>query len=259
MVTNKVLLILHGVAALFQFIQASYTAGLSNTTFKNKGRFFITNGDKTSLPSYHIGNLIAVFPFLAGVDHLWSVVDSKRYFSFVQQGYNPVRWLEYSISAGLMLFVIAQLSDVTDIKLLVLILCGNIILQYFGYSSELNAARGDYGQAKKDNGVGFGLFVSLWIPLFVAFFTSLTQAEESPPEMVYVIIFVMFALFLVFGLLNYGYVTGKYARLKDFKNVELGYLVLSFVSKTLLTNLTLFGALNKPPTTEEFLQKSLQN
>lgn len=255
MITDRTLLILQGILSGFHFLQSGYTFGLTNTKYRKDGKYFITNGDKITLPKYSLGNLIAVFPLLAGLDHLWSIADSRKYLRFVQKGYNPVRWLEYSASAGLMFFAIAQLSEIQDIKPLVLILGSNIVLQYLGYSTERNTARGNLSQAEKDNAIGFVLFMSIWLPIFVAFFTALQQADERPPDIVYIIIFVMFALFIVFGLLNWSYIRGKQSgrdefsklKIQNFRKIELGYILLSFVAKTLLTNLTLFGALNKPP------------
>lgn len=52
---------------------------------------------------------------------------------------------------------------------------------------------------------------------------------------------------LCFGVWSVLYQRG---RITNFRTVEKGYLILSLVSKTLLTNLTLFGALrpNDPET-----------
>jgi hypothetical protein len=251
--TDSTLLKLNGAAALFHLVQAGYTFGLTNSVFKDKGIYTISNGTNT-LPSYHIGNLVGVFPLLAAIDHGWSVIDSKKYLEYVDKGYNPVRWIEYSASAGIMFFIVAQLSEIKDIKLLYLILGSNMVLQYFGYSTEKNTANGNVVQANADNNVGFVLFISIWIPIFISFFTALQTSDEDPPGAVYSIIFVMFALFLLFGLLNLAYVRGKKKnsnniwklKQQDFRKIELGYTILSFVSKTLLTNLTLFGALSKP-------------
>jgi hypothetical protein len=254
MITDSSLINLQGLASLFHLVQSGYTFGLSNSVFKDKAQFTVTNS-QTQLPAYNLGNIVGAFPLLAAIDHGWSYINRTKYLDMVNTGYNPVRWTEYGTSAGLMLFVISQLSGIKDIKLLTLLLGSNVVLQYFGYTTERNTAQNNPEQAISDNRTAFFLFISTWVPLFVAFFTSLQESEKKPPEVVYIIIFVMFFLFLIFGLVNLAYIRGKRQKqdkwrslsVSNFRNIEVGYLILSFVAKTLLTNLTLFGGVNKPP------------
>lgn len=225
-------------AGVLHFVQFLYSCILTNTSFKNEGFFCINNNTK-QLGCYRIGNVVSIFPLLASLNHFYCVSNSHKYFAYLKHGYNPVRWIEYSMSAGIMWFVIAQLSGVQDINLLLLLIGCNVLLQITGYSSE----NPEYGKFRKTiNSLGFYLFIIMWIPIFTYFFTSLAEAEGNPPDSVYSIIFVMFALFAVFGVVNTLYVQKK---IKKFEKVELAYIVLSFVSKTFLTNMTLFGGVSR--------------
>lgn len=229
----------HAAAAVAHGIQSAYGFYLTNVTNADKGYFELKNGE-TSLGQYQLGNVVSAFPALSMINHVWSVVDQPRYNQVLKQGYNPVRWGEYSISAGLMYWVIAQLCGITDIKVLSMLAVSNVALQEIGYSIEKDVALGNTGSAMRQEFAGFITFVATWIPLFVGFFTALQEAKGDVPSVIYSIVFILFALMLCFGVWSVLYAVH---RIKSFETVEKGYLVLSFVSKSLLTNLTLFGAL----------------
>ena len=251
MVSTSNLLAMHGVAAIAHLVQSAYTVSLTNTVYKDKGlKVNLTNDNKTITDKFPLGNVVAIFPIMSTFNHTWSYFNQSKYLHYVEQGYNPVKWTEYSMSAGVMFYLIAQMSGISDIKPLAMLVGGNIALQYFGYKSERDIYKKvDIKDVENDNNVGFILFMSLWIPIFIAFFTTIDRSDGSTPDIIYSIIFVMFALFLVFGLVNLAYIRGvknksnniKHLEMMDFKNVEMAYIVLSLVSKTLLTNMTLFG------------------
>ena len=240
---------LHGIASVAHAAQSAYSFAVTNTN-KDKGLYSIDNAD-TTLVTYNLGNVVAVFPLLAAVDHAWCFLQPDSYNRMVQRGWNTARWLEYAGSAGLMFHVIAQLSGIKDVKVLILLFGGNVVMQGLGYMSERAAAENNPLMARLQNSLGFTLFATLWAPILVSFFTELANSETRVPNFVYAIIFVMLSLFLVFGLVSLSYLRGKEARTRfwseaDFAKIEIYYLTLSFVAKTLLTNLTLFGVLGKP-------------
>lgn len=232
--------IMHAIAAAAHGVQAGYGFYLTNVTFKDRGQFQITNDSQVVGKPYRLGNLVSTFPAMSTANHLWSVLDQSGYDTVLKHGYNPQRWGEYSVSAGLMYVVIAQLCGITDVKWLSMLAASNVALQYTGYSIEKDTAVGHIESAQRQEVIGFITFVSTWIPLFVAFFTQLDRSENSVPAVVYSIVAILFALMLCFGVWSVFYQRG---RIRNFRTVEKGYLILSFVSKTLLTNLTLFGAL----------------
>ena len=260
--SNETLSKLHSTGFVLHLVQSAYCFYLTNTRFKDQGKFRIRNGSSLSA-QYNLGNVVGVFPLLAAAQHLASVVFRKKYENNVASGYNPWRWGEYSLSAGLMFFVTAQLSGIQDIKLLGFLLGSNVALQYFGYRSEKSVAGGRGGEANEDVTAGFILFLAMWFPIMTSFFRAVSEADQAasdpesagPPDIVYAIIFVMLTLFVVFGITSLAYVRGANTRTapkwwkleeKDFTSVEVGFLILSFITKSLLTNMTLFGAINRP-------------
>jgi len=271
--SDHVLKVLHGVAALFHFIQFGYSEALVNTIFKDKSTFNLVNSVATrpgevgvlrdnEIGHYQLSQLVPIFSLLSCVNHTWSLFDFKRYTTFVEQGYNPVRWAEYSISSGLMLWVVASLSGVINIQNLSFLVLSNLALQFTGFSIEKDIGRSIrstsesqaehlYQSGLRQEVIGFCIFAAQMIPIWIAFFTSAAQNEDEMPDFVWAIIFILTAFFISFGVLSIVYLRGanrklhgvgfKSMRQPDFKIIEIGYLILSFLSKTFLMNIVLFG------------------
>jgi heliorhodopsin len=74
-----------------------------------------------SLGSLRIDWLVAAFLLLAAIDHLTLSAGRPRrwYEANVARGINPARWWEYSLSASLMVVLIAMLAGVTELVALV--------------------------------------------------------------------------------------------------------------------------------------------
>lgn len=261
-VSDVMLRALHGSAAGLHLAQGVYGETLVNTLFANKARFPLTNdvlNYNHTVGTYNLAQLAPVFSFLSAANHLWAVIDFSGYLQWVdQRGYNPARWLEYSASAGLMWYMVAVMSGLIDIKPLVLLALANVALQYTGYSIEKDSAEAlrqqsatSYDSAQRQQVIGFLIFAAQIICVWTAFITSATTASDSVPWLVWLIMVVITALFLAFGLLSLAYTRGFCAnasvlRERDFRKVEVGYIILSFVAKTFLMNAVLFGAVERP-------------
>lgn len=250
----------HLGAALAHGIQSSYTFALGNTLYKNDGVYTVTNQvvrpkpgtnesiDKTeNVGSFRLVNMVGVFPALSMINHLWAFFDRTRYEQYVMDGKNPARWIEYSVSASIMFNIISILSAQTDIKVLTSQYFANIALQFIGYIIEEEVSKKNYRTGLSLEIIGSLIFLSIWTPIMISFFTSVTTSDENPPDTVWIIIFIMSFLMISFALLSIMYLRSAAKKsqfvVANFKNVELGYIILSFVSKTFLTNMTLFGAL----------------
>lgn len=273
MVTTETLKWTHLGAMLLHLAQGAGGEAVVNTIYKDQGFFVPINTvwvppnrflDNT-LPSFQLTQLVPVFSFLSSLNHAWAFFDTKRYNSYVAAGYNPVRWAEYGVSAGLMNIVIASLSGWTDVKGYAFLVAANIALQYTGYSVEQDTARFLRGSdstfyakkpfdlfqksalrwsAVKQQVIGFAIFVAIMIPIWTAFFTAVSSedpsTDDSAPNFVWAIIFILTAFYLSFGIVSVAY-TLQWKN-PSFRTIELAYLILSFTSKTFLANMTLFGA-----------------
>jgi hypothetical protein len=89
--------------------------------------------------SSNIPILILVFFLFTSFFHLLYGTDffgRGTYTKFLQQGWNPVRWLEYGISAGIMIYIISLLSGIRDVTTLAPVVAAVAITQVFGYVNE---------------------------------------------------------------------------------------------------------------------------
>lgn len=263
-ISDKSLRILHGTAGTFHLIQAIYAEVFVNTIYKNQGQFPLTNPVGTNinnLGTFQLTQLVPIFPFLSSLNHAWAVFDFDRYLTYVDKGYNPVRWIEYSMSASIMTFIIANLSGISDVKTLTGLVLANVAMQYTGYVAEkdtsialkskdlgiLSKSHVAYENAMHEEIVGFIMLVLTFSVIGTSFFTNV--ADEGAPAFVWSIIFILFGLYVVFGVLSVMYARSVLPNSKklSFRQVEVGYLVLSFVSKTFLTNMVLFGSVRPMP------------
>ena len=200
--------------------------------------------DRSSQYRYNLSLLVPWFPFLASVDHFACYAGSGEggwYRKAVEdEKVNPARWAEFAASAGVMVWIVATLCGIVEIRTLVSLVLLNATLQFVGYQIEKAMAQGREEDAKNLLATGFALHTAMWVQILIGFYTALQDSDEPPPAAVYSIVLIMFALFTSFGVLSAMHVLG---RIKNFASLEKGYIILSLVSKTLLTWLVYFGAL----------------
>lgn len=155
----------------------------------------------------------------------------------IERGENPLRFVEYSITASIMIVVIAILSGVQDAKWLIALASASAITMIIGYAIEARFIP-----------AGYGTFFA-WVVLLAAY-TSIfyrfaqVASVNTPPIFVYAIILAMFVLFCCFGLVQAIWLIRK--REVGLK-YETAYHILSLVAKTLLVLLTASGV---PPMLE---------
>ena len=86
-----------------------------------------------------IGPLVAAFLLLAALDHALVALPPfrARYERCLAAGVNPFRWLEYSLSASLMVVLIAMLTGIADYVALLALFAVNAAMIFFGWLMEL--------------------------------------------------------------------------------------------------------------------------
>jgi hypothetical protein len=196
--------------------------------------------------TYDIKTLLPVFPLLSAVNHLANYVSDNTMGPELQ-------WAEYGFSASVMLWVISSLCGIEDISTLVTIVIQNMVMQYIGYRLTQAKTRSEYLRYLK---LGFIIHATIWIPIVTTFYTSL---EKSPrkrdiPSIVFYIVWMMFALFSVFGLYAVAVPInepgGRYG------DPNRGYPYLSLLTKSLLTWMVYFGVMR--PEQDSAIQKEVK-
>ncbi len=170
--------------------------------------------------------LSAFFHFLVSVPYFY-----RRYAAGLMAHRNYFRWVEYSISASVMMVLIAELVGISDAAALIAIFGVNASMIFFGWMQEKYEAPGSGGWMPFIFGCIAGIVPWLAVALYVIAPGSATDVE--PPAFVYGIIISLFLLFNVFAVvqfLQYKKV-GKWA---DYLYGERTYITLSLIAKSLL-------------------------
>ena len=176
-----------------------------------------------------IGPAVAVFLLLAAIDHL--VVAAPRVHRWYERNLdarvNYARWIEYSISASIMIVLISMFVGIRDFAALLAIFGVNTAMILFGLLMERHQRPG----AADWTAFWFGSLAGVvpWVAIAVYLFGG----PERPPGFVYAITVVELVLFFSFAVnmvLQYRGV----GRWRDYMVGESTYLVLSVTSKSLL-------------------------
>jgi len=182
-----------------------------------------------------VGPLVAVFLLLAAADHL--LVSAPGLYDWyvrnLRRGVNYARWYEYSLSASLMIVLIAAITGIADIAALLAIFGANAAMILFGLVMErhnLTTERTDWTAFVFGSLVGIAPWVA--IVVYVAGAEE-NAAGEGVPTFVYGIIASLFVLFFSFAV-NMWLQYRKVGPWRDYLFGEKGYIVLSLVAKSAL-------------------------
>jgi hypothetical protein len=180
-------------------------------------------------------SIVPVIPLVSAISELYQygLKTSNRYHEVnMNETPNSVRFIEYTFSAGLMLWIICSLSGISSLDVLVLVQIMNALLQYCGYSIEYNILMfGVSTVAVNDvKNVALSLYVSTWLVIFTHFYYAVSSSSDGPPPVVYAICPTMFVLFCLFGV-NQHLWSGGFI---SYHTCDVGYSVLSIVVKTIL-------------------------
>lgn len=176
-----------------------------------------------------IGAAVALFLALAALDHLLTAtVYRSTYELDLRRGINRFRWVEYSVSATLMIILIGFYSGITSINAIFAIVGANVGMILFGWLQELMNPPGRTTTTMLP--FWFGTIVGLapWVSIAFNIVGSTTV-----PGFVYGIVVTQAILFFSFGLNQWLQYRGI-GRWTDYAYGEKTYLVLSLVAKSLL-------------------------
>lgn len=225
-----VLLVVAGAATLP--ITASFLTGPPGA-----GEFGSTN-----LGGVRIDWLVAAFLLLAAVDHLTVSAGRPRrwYEANVARGINPARWWEYSISASLMVVLIAMLAGVSELVTLIALFGANAAMILFGLLQErVNVGRDQVDWRPFVYGCVIGAVP--WIAIAVQLIAA-TAEGDGVPGFVVAIFFTLFVLFNSFAVNMWLQYRGR-GRWANAVFAERVYLILSLLAKSALAWQVYAGAL----------------
>ncbi len=154
-----------------------------------------------------------------------------RYARGLAQQHNYFRWVEYSVSASVMMVLIAQICGIADVTALLAIFGVNASMILFGWLQEKYETPGKGGWLPFIFGCIAGIVP--WLAVVIYVLAPGSTSGATPPGFVYGIIISLFLFFNSFAVvqwLQYKRV-GKWA---DYLRGERTYIVLSLVAKSVL-------------------------
>ena len=179
--------------------------------------------------SFHL--LSFLFQGFAVLTNFIGPICKYKYSSMISESKNPLRFIEYSFSASIMLIAIALLNGVTDINLIISIAVLTSSCQLCGLAVEY----------VEDILIKILLHFTGWLQfcwaygiIGHAFFKSIEASNSSgasgPPNFVYIIVIVLFLLYASFGFIQLY----ELCRNLDPYTKEKSYVLLSLTSKLVL-------------------------
>lgn len=176
----------------------------------------------------------AAFMFLSALFHfIVAGPGFSRYGDELRHGRNRFRWIEYSLSATLMIVLIALITGITDLAALIAIAFVNASMILFGWLMEV-ANRSGWRVWWTPFWFGCVAGVGPWAAIGTYLAVNVSQdGAGQPPGFVYGIIASIFVFFNCFAVNQFL----QYRQVGPWRNYLFGervYIVLSLVAKSAL-------------------------
>ncbi len=179
--------------------------------------------------------LSALFHFLVASPWFFG-----RYSNGLRQSRNYFRWVEYSLSSSIMIWLIAQTTGISDIAALFSIFAVNAAMIGFGALQEKYEKPGSGNFTPFVLGSMFGAVP--WIVIVIYFFSPGSASAAEPPAFVYGIVISLFLFFNTFAI-NQALQYRQVGKWRDYLYGERVYITLSLVAKTALAWQVFSGAI----------------
>ncbi len=180
-----------------------------------------------------IGPLVGAFLLLAALDHaLVALPPFRARYERPSQRASILRWIEYSLSASLMVVLIAMLTGIADYVALLALFAPNAAMIFLGWLMELLNPPDRARTRWLPFVLGCVVGAVAWIAIAVQIGVSAGRGH-APPTFVYAIFVSLFVLFNSFAV-NQALQYKRVGRWRDYRYGERWYLWLSLVAKSLL-------------------------
>jgi hypothetical protein len=200
-----------------------------------------TRSEPDTIFGLPFGPAVAAFLLLAALDHL--LVASPRIVGWYERnlarGRNLARWWEYSLSASLMVVLIAMLTGITEVTALIGLFGANAAMILFGLLMETTNRQGEPVDWRPFR---YGSIVGAVPWIAIAYQLARSEVESDVPGFVFGIFVSLFVLFFSFAV-NMALQYRRVGPWRDYLFGERAYLVLSLVAKSLLAWQVFAGAL----------------
>lgn len=233
---NLVMGVLHALSGTAMVVLGNdFTLATSTLNLNGPPGTPLTDGVLAAVFDVPLAAATAAFLFLSAFFHLLiaSPLGFGGYARELRHGRNRFRWVEYSISATLMILLIALVTGITDLAALVAIAGVNVSMILFGWIMEMvNRPDGRVWWTP----FWFGCIAGAtpWVAIAAYLAVNVNQeGGQGPPGFVYGIIVTIFLFFNSFAVNQYLQYR-QVGRWRDHLFGEAAYIVLSLVAKSAL-------------------------
>ncbi len=187
------------------------------------------------LITINLVGLVAAFIFVSAILHLLAAtIYRPKYEAWLKRGSNPLRWIEYSLSGGIMFVVIGLLVGIYDIASLLMLFIFSIILGLMGIIIETKLLQ----TKKKQTFHGLDkylLLITAVIPwLIIGLYVIGSNVFGSGlPNYIYVVYVSTLLLFIAIGV-NFLKAQTKKGKWVSYTYGECLHMGLSFIVQSLL-------------------------
>lgn len=182
-----------------------------------------------------LGPLVASFLFISALAHLAVTLPGVYPWyerNLLRRGINYARWIEYSLSASVMIVVIGMLVGVYELGALVLIFSVNAAMIFFGLvMEEMNLGRTRVNWTPFVLGCVMGIIP--WVVITLYLVAPATRSIGDVPTFVYGIYVSLFLFFNVFAVNMFLQYRGI-GPWRDYIFGERAYILLSLTAKSAL-------------------------
>jgi hypothetical protein len=198
--------------------------------------------ERVELFDINIGFGVVAFLLMSAFFHylISSPMFFGRYSGGLKKSRNYFRWVEYSLSSSVMIWLIAQLTGISDFSALVAIFAVNASMIFFGALQEKYERPGSKGFLPFIMGCMTGIVPWLLIGLYTLQPGSTSAAEV--PGFVIVIIITLFVFFNTFAI-NQALQYHQWRSWANYLRGERMYITLSLVAKSVLAWQVFSGAI----------------
>lgn len=185
-----------------------------------------------------------VFLLISALFHfiISSPIYVRRYEANIKKGYNPMRWIEYSLSSSVMLVALLMMGGINELSSVVFVFTLNFLMNMWGLEMErYNQLTEKIKWFPYNMGVIAGIVP--WIMGGLYFWVSTTNVADSIPwyaKLGFLITFLFFNSFAINMVLQYL----KVGRWKNYVHGERAYIWLSLIAKSSLAWILVLGTLN---------------
>lgn len=232
---NLIMGLVHLASGLFMWLSSNdFSLQVSSFTLNGPPGTPLRDGELFEVWAFPLGPWTAVFLLLSAVAHLFvATVGFDVYRAELRAGRNRIRWVEYSLSATLMIVLIAAVTGITDAAALISIIGVNVSMILFGWLMEtVNTP----GKPVMWTPFWFGCIAGItpWIAIATSVVLSVNEADDGgPPGFVYGILVTIFVMFNTFAAVQWLQYRAK-GRFADYAVGESTYIWLSLIAKSLL-------------------------